>query len=432
MTYSIQRSFFLAVILALLVGFLPPKAVSAAYIQVTHTYDGYNQNQNNYCTLRMAIVAANENRPVGRCAAGSATEMDTIILGPGSYQLDRVGDDFACTSQDKDSGNCYYGDLDITESLMISGTSNVTIHATLLNNRIFHINTTGSVVLSNLTLKLGVAPTIEAGLIRPGLGGAVYNQKGTLTINHSVIDGNNGPNGGGGIANESGAYTKITGSILRNNVSRIGGGILNNGVIEVKDSLIFNNTGSERGGGFNNNVNTGTAYLTNVTISNNGSPEGSALFSQSTLHIVNSTIAENTLGEAIYITGGGTIVNTIVAGHVASNCLISASVFFSHGYNLFDDPSCTIATGTDKVVAEPDLTKLVGTMDHAGKGETMYVLPAGSPAIDGGTNAHCPSNDQRGLYYIRPRTGADVCDIGSYEVTAVFTVEKMLLPAVRR
>lgn len=429
---SMKRTFFLAVILALLVGFLPSRPVSAAAIQVTHTFDGYDQNQNNYCTLRMAIVAANENRPVGRCAAGKANEMDVILLSPGSYQLDRAGDDFVCSSQDKANNNCYYGDLDITESLMIAGTSNVTIHATILNNRIFHINTNGSVVLSNLTLRYGVAPTTESMVDKKGMGGAIYNQKGSVTVVDSVIESNNGPNGGGGIANASGASLKITNSILKNNVARIGGGILNNGLLEVKDSLIFNNMGSERGGGLNNDVNTGSAVMVNVTISKNDSPEGSALFSQSNIQIVNSTIAQNTSGAALYITGIGNIVNSIVAGHEAVNCLISGSGFHSLGYNLIDQADCSFAIGSDKVVNEPDLTKLIGTMDHPVKGERMYVLPAGSPAIDGGTNAHCPSNDQRGLFYIRPRTGADVCDIGSYEVTAVYTVEKIFLPTVGR
>jgi hypothetical protein len=48
------------------------------------------------------------------------------------------------------------------------------------------------------------------------------------------------------------------------------------------------------------------------------------------------------------------------------------------------------------------------------------LLP-GSPAIDKGTNAGCPSTDQRGV----PRPQHNICDIGAYEF-----VVRIFLPLV--
>jgi hypothetical protein len=435
------RLIFLALILAFAFSLARPYRVSAASILVTVTYDGYDQNNPNICTLRMAIVAANENRQVGRCAAGSPNEIDVITFyQPGRYVLNRAGDDPAnCSDADKAAGKCYYGDLDITEKLTILGdvTANpnqlIEIEASSLSNRIFHVNATGTVTLRKLKLFSGIAPTTENANPTPGRGGSIYNQKGQLVVESSVVESNIGPFGGGGIATELGASTLVIGSVIFNNQGVIGAGLLNNGSLQVKDSLIYKNKATDRGGGLNNNWNTSTALFTNVTISANDAPDGSALFSQSNVQIFNSTIASNTgQNQALLVSGTGTIKNSIVIGHANGNCLVTGTSFTSSGYNLFNGAGCSIAIASDIKSTESDLTKLIGTMNYEVSNQTMFVLPAGSPAINGGTNIGCIENDQRGIFWKRPRTNSDVCDIGSYETTAVEVLLKVFLPYTRR
>jgi hypothetical protein len=438
-----SRLLIVALILAFSASLMQPYKVQAASILVTVTSDGYDENQGNFCTLRMAIVAANENRPVGRCAAGSATEVDVITFNQsGLYFLNRFGDDPAvCSDADKAADKCYRGDLDITQSVIILGPASggVTIEASQIKNRIFHINTTGSVTLRNLTIKAGFAPNEENGVLS-GLGGGIYNQKGTLSVENSVIEGNNA-DGGGGIHTQVNATTRISGSVIFNNSANAGAGIMNNGKLDVRDSLIYKNRATAAGGGFNNNDNRAAAVFTNVTLaSNDAGGGGSALFNQASVQIINSTISANTGSKALYISGPGTIINTILVGNASGNCFFNGNgiPFFTQGGNLLDKPDCPFPPDPQRTIDKPDqqssklVSEIIGTMNYETNKQTMYVLPAGSPAIDGGTNNGCADNDQRGLFYKRPRTASNVCDIGSYEVGATHVVMQVYLPITRR
>lgn len=59
---------------------------------------------------------------------------------------------------------------------------------------------------------------------------------------------------------------------------------------------------------------------------------------------------------------------------------------------------------------------LLGTLaNNGGRTQTMLLL-SGSPAINAGNNATCPTTDQRGI--LRPQGG--VCDIGAVEMIPSF------------
>ena len=89
----------------------------------------------NHCTLRKAIINANtDTAAYPQCAAGSG--LDTIVfLSPMTISLTRAGimEDDALT-----------GDLDITESVIITGHDGGTTIDGAALDRIFHVNPHGA------------------------------------------------------------------------------------------------------------------------------------------------------------------------------------------------------------------------------------------------------------------------------------------------
>ncbi len=301
-----------------------------------------------------------------------------------------------------------------------------------------------------------------------GRGGGLYNA-GTLTINNSTVEQNGTweSSGGGGVYN-SGKLT-LSGSIIRENKNSgffgPGGGLSNFGVMTVTNATISDNHADSPGGGIDNQ---GIGRLDGSTINANSAALGGGGISNSgTLTITNTTISANTVHKDIPSTvdGGGGILNegvlslnfttiagnaadietaagggirnhgsaafgsTIIAGNTAAgegaDCS-SAGALVSLGHNLVGDDTGCPAAGTDQIVAPGDtFLSVIGALGyHGGDTQTHPLLP-GSPAIDVGDDAVCPSTDQRG--YRRPLDGDDDgsphCDIGAYElffVRAIF------------
>jgi hypothetical protein len=424
-----SRLIFLALILVLAVTLTRPYRAAAATMQVNVYTDAYDESTRVFCSLRMAVVAANENRQVGACPAGSATQMDSIVLAPGLYQLD-------IDEGTNESDTARSGDLDITESLSISGYSaeSTIIQGATFEDRIFHINTTGNVVLKNLTITKGKALT---GLYK-GVGGGILNQKGSLAVDSVVITANDAANAGGGVANIFGASLLVTGSSIQSNTSGSGGGIHNNGNATVRNSLIFDNRANSTGGGFVNNLYS-TAVLTNVTISTNQADIGSGIFSQSDITITNNTIAKNIriptgtgvgAGLEIAPNSKGSIANTIIAFH-EFNCGTpignNPAYFYSKGGNLENKNNCLLSAHGELFNKDPGMAVNLGT-DFGGKTK-YYALVEGSSAVNTGSNASCAGYDQRGIFFSR-KDGK--CDIGSFEFGAVEEILTLFLPAVQR
>ena len=89
---------------------LSSKASSESVIPVDTTIDDNEINGN--CTLREAIIAANTDTAVDLCPAGMGD--DIIVLPNGVYSL---------TISGVSENASFTGDLDITASVIISGTS---------------------------------------------------------------------------------------------------------------------------------------------------------------------------------------------------------------------------------------------------------------------------------------------------------------------
>ncbi|WP_459557840.1 beta strand repeat-containing protein [Lacunimicrobium album] len=318
------------------------------------------------------------------------------------------------------------------------------------SSRIFEIDDNVTVELDGLTIKNGY----ESGKD----GGGIYN-KGTLTLNNSVLSGNNTKTDAGGIWSDGrltinnstitgnlagGSYSvdggggivsqgtlTITNSTISNNKSYYGqggGGITNSGSLTITNSTISDNYTSGAGGGLYNIDGNGT--LINVTITGNtgvfgggGISNVTSIFQDASLALTNCTISGNTgiVGRDDQGAGGidnaATLVmyNTIVANSIDSNDIGNYGDM-SGDRNLVetgdtDGLSNTIA-GTD-----PMLDSL---QNNGGPTMTMGLL-AGSIAINGGNDAYAINTngtplayDQRGSGFNRVMAGR--VDLGAFEL----------------
>lgn len=405
---------------------IPSPVQAASIIIVTTTTDELDSVSNGRCSLREAVVAANENRAVGGCPAGG-TGTDTIIVPSNSspYQVSGTKGENAARS----------GDLDILDSVVIMGAGpSQTIVAGLKTDRIFHI--------INLNTKL---VRIQNMRITGGdgelHGGAIYSQGSRLELERVTLSGNHATTTGGGVSStisNYGPYLIIKNSTVTLNTSESGGGVYSEGNLQIEASLIVDNTAYDVGGGIDNNAQPGySGVMVNSTVSNNIALAGAGIVVPGPMEIFSSTIFDNSgVGILVQQFGELTLKNTIIASHAPSaNCQsesTSPSALVSGGNNLADDTaanSCnlTVSDPLYDVLADP---RLLGLADNGGPTKT-FALPdpdsdPPSPAVDAGSSTDCPFSDQRG--YGRP--GGERCDIGAFEFAG--TIFLHYLPVVFR
>lgn len=170
------------------------------------------------------------------------------------------------------------------------------------------------------------------------------------------------------------------------------------GVLDVENAAISGNNGAgvivESGG---------TATFANSTLDNGNSLAGIVL---GTLNLRNSTVTLNT-GGFDNSNGVLNVYNTILAkndqqGTGMPNCGAPVNDTVA---SLDDLGDCGVA-----FTADPNLAEITTQ-----GGPTPSIRPnAGSPVINAGSSAQCPTTDQR--YFVR---SDGQCDIGAFEVDAV-------------
>ncbi|MBI4498577.1 MAG: CSLREA domain-containing protein [Chloroflexi bacterium] len=384
---------------------LAPRPVYGATISVTTTTD--EATNNTTCSLREAIISANNNSNSHEDACTAGSGADTISLGAFTYTL-------TITGQDEDAAAT--GDLDITSNITIdgAGASSTIIQAgTTSSNgidRVFHI-VSGTVQISAVTIRYGIPGGSFA------IGGGIRIGSATLTLSNCVISNNSVA----GIQN-SGTFTISDSLIVSNSSTSSGGGIANNKTLSVTRSTFSSNSSTSNGGGIFQGQSGTTMTVTNTTFTGNSASNlggavanfvGSATFT-------NSTFSGNsaTYGGGIGA-GSGTVnlKNVIVANNTATNSGPDCNgTITSQGYNLIESTSgCTFSSTTGDITGQdPSLASLA---DNGGSTQTHRLLP-GSVAIDAGTNTDCPATDQRGVS--RPVDGGSsdgtaTCDMGAYE-----------------
>jgi predicted outer membrane repeat protein len=194
-------------------------------------------------------------------------------------------------------------------------------------------------------------------------GAAVYDENARLSVNNSVLTGNDAFAGGaiyeaGGY--DAGYYTDVTFSTLSENSGNYGGAMFAHYYFGVIGSSTFQGNQSKYGG----------ALYAPYTLPN---------FSGG---IFDSTISENSASEL----GGGVDVfaprtlNTIISGNEGTDPDVSSAYFYPYN-SLIRDPGATTINGDYNIIgADPQLSALA---DNGGDTPTMKPA-AGSPVIDSG------------------------------------------------
>jgi hypothetical protein len=220
---------------------------------------------------------------------------------------------------------CFNGTITLTQPLNI--TKNVSLDATARNitldgnnaTRLFNVSTNVTLALTNLTLANGThrgEDHAEGG--RPGFGGAIFNQGGTVILSDCTLT-NNAAIGGNGLASDPPAPGG----------SASGGAIFNErGTVRITSSLISSNTaagGDGSGlfvaapagdalGGAIASVG-GTVSVQNSEITTNicrslasGSPEARSTGGAFNLTNTIATVSNSTLRANMALGGGGTVL----------------------------------------------------------------------------------------------------------------------------
>ena len=275
-----------------IVAITVPQDVNGAIFNVTKTEDTADGTCDEDCSLREAIISANNNNLIH----------DTINIPAGIYTLNirnaGSGEQFAGT-----------GDLDIYDDLEIIGTGagDTVIDGNDID-RIFHIWSNypsgpriPTVMIKNVTIRNGLSGEDDGGGILNSIGN-------TEIINCNVTDNINYASGAG-IYNEWPSQMKIMNSFISDNESRTifwiyeggGGGIFNDGTMFIEDSTISNNYAMTAGGGIYSALD---LKILNSTISHNtgiGVAEqiivygahGGGVFNSGETNIINSTVSGN-------------------------------------------------------------------------------------------------------------------------------------------
>lgn len=348
---------------------LAPGAATAASINVT-TYDDEFENvpANTVCSLREAVRSANSNVSYGGCTKGDPG-FDSITLPEGTYQL------VTPTLVPGENAN---GDLDVSDTLQITGTGQVTIDATGLDRAISHA-ASATLTIQNLTIINGAATSA---------GGGIANNSGTLVLKSVTLANNQTTNNGGGLANFGNAVLENV-TISGNKAALSGGGIYSPGTAttSIKNTTIASNTADSDA---------------------STSGDGGGVSVAGTFNAFNSVIADNSDG------------SPTPAGSVQPDCA-STTLFFAPRFTLIESvqPTCNRAAdpGNNIIGQDPGLAALA---DNGGPVPTQALSP-GSVAIDKGGSTGtdvCLPTDARGI--TRPQ-GAG-CDLGAFERSPSDTV----------
>jgi CSLREA domain-containing protein len=398
------------------------------------------------CTLRAAIQEAN-----------FFNDSDTINLPSGLFLLtiDGADEDMAAT-----------GDLDILNTVTISGTGTATHingNGAMVGDRIFEVHG-GDVLIYSLKITNGrvdgnggcirntadlVFETAEISdcyaLGNSGFGGAVSSDNGgTLQMEFVTVNNNNAQISGGGISVSG--FTQLYKVNFSENTASTGGAIRNTGNLELTRANVFNNDSSAilnlgdadielttfHGNSSNSSAgaisNLGSINMRNSTISGNSSTmTAGAIYDAGFGDVLlnNVTITSNTGSGTGGIDSPGTVEleNTILASNVRTNGQASdcSGTLESAGHNLIRNFSgCNIIGNETGNIYNQD--PLLSGLEDMGGPSLVHLLQHNSPAANAGNNASCEFSDQREL--ARPQFGS--CDIGSVEARSEFTLH--LLP----
>ncbi len=396
----------------------PTLDAQAATIFVNTTTDELdNIVPNNKCSLREAIISANNNSNFGGCTSSGSYGTDTVRVPSGTFILTR---ELPCVF-DQDCGG-----LNILSNMTLDGAGP---GSTIIRQQT-------SLFTSTLTLgefNKKVTVTIKDVTLRsPGAtSSTLFNQNATTRLENSIVEDSSDE----GIFNSDGSTLTIVKSIIRNNNNK---GILNRGVLTISDSTIAGNDAFGDGGGIAQQSTGGPTTITNTTISgNSASGTGGGIFvNGGTFNIANSTItgnsATNFVGGIFRSSTAGQVIlsNTIVAGNTA-NAVPDCSGAFASGGNNFIGIVTSACTGFSSLFGDQrgtettPLNPQLGPLADNGGPTPTHALLRGSSAIDRGNPSICPTTDQRGVAraFDGNNDSFTFCDIGAFEYNTPFSAD---------
>lgn len=320
-------------------------------------------------------------------------------------------------------------------SYIFSGTT-VSIYGATINsnsavdgggiyNECGHVETFAGTVNSNLNTRIN-------NNIASGKGSAWFGRGATLNdVERTTIAENNTANPGltyptGQLTSviwmESTARLNVKNSIIENNWGRAVE-FVENARVDVDSTTISGNSG--RGVSYTTpptNLSNSTLNMVNSTIASNDSSGITFISSQIDFKASHLTVSGNAYGLTIDPNTEIDIDNSIIGGNINLNCGDLNGALFtspiagsSRGTNLSNNSDCDNIFGFS---SNPDVISFLnGLSFNGGFNNTMPLLP-GNPAIDGGSGSptydgfpSSPTTDQRG--FSRP-TGSNY-DIGAYE-----------------
>jgi hypothetical protein len=461
------RRIFLYSISSLLILSATLNVASAAIIKVT-TFNDITDAR--YCSLRDAIQASSNKRPISGCIAGEKNFTDTIQLPAGTYTLTR-GELVVSGAMniEGDSAIDFFGTNPLTGAQPARLPLNTTIVAS--GSRIFNTSESlSSLNLSNLILNGGTANNTSGG--NSGYGGSIL-AGGPVSLSRVQINNASAAVSGGAIHIEGkdSTLTAIEVSFTGNNAPL--GAVLSMSCFDNLAPTVRTFTLAQISVTGNGSATTSsifdfcgkvTASIKASTIAKNttSNTPGSSVISMvgdsstrlnilSTLDLASNTITENNTAVALLygVTSGLNLTNNIIAFNSAADCQYQGApdpvtLLQPRGTvavkNLFASIAGTAATS--RCVLSPssgstdsniyaNATQLLPTYLHPlglyGGSDLLGYLPVtGSALLNAGASTEvCGAIDQRsvtrgsGVQVTATSAPGIKCDIGALELSTL-------------
>ena len=356
-----KKSTFLvrvSVLVSLLLAILPTQSVYAANLVVNTAVDELITNGK--CSLREAIINANNNNQSGSSDCASGMGIDPIAFAA-NYTITLAGELPLVTSEIVINGR------GAAKTIIQASTCNpVTLPGgcTPATYRVFEVYFTGNLTLNGLTVRHGRCGGACTG--NGDRGGGIHSAGGPLTVTNSTISGNSATDAGGGIS--SGGPLAVTNSTISRNSAPTGGGIfIGDNDLNLMSSTISGNS-AELGGGIftaagfaENNV----FIINSIFSGNNATNSGGGIYNRNFLTVLESTLSGNSAtngGGGIYNYNGHhlEVIRSTLSGNVAGmgggiyndgnlsigNSTLSGNEAYYYGGGIYSDGSASIYNST--------------------------------------------------------------------------------------
>lgn len=451
-TYSKLMIVFALPLLFFLTLFHALHSVQAAEFTVT------NNNDSGAGSLREAIDNANQTASADNITFDPSLNGQTIVLTSGALVISHALTIDASNLQNRvrvsgnDNSRVFYinnsGNVTMTNLVIADGTTLPFIgfscknlcgggilvesdgQLTLVDSIVTeNYASSGGGISSGGTLSLFNSQIVDNETLYDGAG---LRLSGNTTIQSSDIISNtsNGVGGGGIYAETSESINVLSSTIAHNNTTGSGGGIYSYNPISmiIEGSTIANNVATNDGGGVyiaSSFLSISAVDIRNSTISTNeGGGNGGAInsaveFSGTlALTLTNGTISGNSSGVAIFADGTSTMTHMIRNTMIVNSTAVNCVNVTGNSYNLADDNSCDGFRQGDA---------RLGPLTDNGGSTLTHVPLAGSMAMGRGETAVCQTDPINGIDQRGEPRAPEKCDIGATEVEDILLIYSPLI-----